>query len=759
MYIENNALVRIYYDDLKDNTLVIPQGVEKIENSVCENNPRIQNLYLPSSLKKIGNKAFLCCRSLENVYFYKNEEDIEKIKEGNDFNIEYIKECNNVEEIGTFAFGNTNITNFVFSPALKILRTQAFYNSKIKNAYFFNETNIKEFDNNAFEECDKLKEINLPKSVVNIINLENDNGVEKFVLNSTPKILIGYECERIKKEKMLINNDINELNPIHLQNLQAMSSLFYKNVYLSNYNDETNVLIVKDKNRLVKLNEYDLYIFCLEEMDYLNRGYGGVMYSFKKMFNKYKFKEDIPACLINMVKNEQEIEDYFENYKNNKIWRKIEKSVKAFTIVNKLNNDYLKGMYKIAYMLGVFDRDPQIKQKASDFIYSNILTKNGGDYTFSKFLMFSKISFFKNEKTEEVLKFIKDNLKKIHELYKNNETSIKISNYFEFIDFINQEFYNVKEACKNAKTEFTYEIFVNMFKNRKIKDLNAQNIDIYNELKKYPLTEQKHIDLVYSIKKEMEKNKIPQNAFENYKEGDLENLYNESKLKDKLVKRDKNGNIYIWLNKHKTRNLTYTIDDRTGCGNIFNCGFGIVAVGMKQRDSQNLRILNKYGDGIARATVHVNKQDGTMLYNTFMVYNHSLMNYETLSKLCDTFKNATVAFIKEYEKNNPDCPKIKRVQVGSSFNGLMTVFMNENYKIGNIIKGYTYNLYVENDNDVLWKGDWAEEQYIFMEREEIEKLMNEENLEKKDEEKKLDEKEIINISSNNPNTENHNIIN
>ena len=170
--------------------------------------------------------------------------------------------------------------------------------------------------------------------------------------------------------------------------------------------------------------------------------------------------------------------------------------------------------------------------------------------------------------------------------------------------------------------------------------------------------------------------------------------------------------------------MTYAIDDRTGCANVFNVGMGIVASGMELDNCQNLRVFDDKGNGIARATIILDKQKGEILYNTFLVYGHTYMSEEELFKVFRAFKTATFDFIDEYEKNFPNNKKINQVNVGQGYNGLYTILDKYYTRQHKNIEGVNFSLYAENtyDSDYMYNGDWEDGQYMLYDNYELNRI-------------------------------------
>ncbi|MBQ8289735.1 MAG: leucine-rich repeat protein [Clostridia bacterium] len=85
-------------------TVVIPDGIKVIPENAFENCHGIKTVVLPSSVKKIDNQAFKGCSRLESISF----EHIEELGSFcfNDTNISEVVLSNKIKHIGSFVFGD-----------------------------------------------------------------------------------------------------------------------------------------------------------------------------------------------------------------------------------------------------------------------------------------------------------------------------------------------------------------------------------------------------------------------------------------------------------------------------------------------------------------------------------------------------------------------------------------------------------------------------------------------------------------------------
>ena len=187
------------YMAYNDKEYTIPDGTEVISDNCFCNMDNLETVKLPSSIKKLGCRAFSECTKLNNL---EGLEDIEHIEEFDGFCIDRIPFCdeNEVIIIGNILFKNetkdekvikvpegiTEIFNFMptdsalFMPEEPDLLEEVILPStlkKIDREAFVKRTNLKktiipngveEIGQGAFEDCFGLESINIPSTVKTI---------------------------------------------------------------------------------------------------------------------------------------------------------------------------------------------------------------------------------------------------------------------------------------------------------------------------------------------------------------------------------------------------------------------------------------------------------------------------------------------------------------------------------------------------------------------------------------------------------------
>lgn len=214
MKIVLNRLLKIDSEDIVKGKLIIPEGVTEIATGSLKNYYDLQEVYMPDSLKVIGEKTFFYCERLKTVKFSKNLEAIKEDAFGKCFSLKDITLPDSIKEIqkGAFyscdslqsinipkslkkiekmAFSYCNELDNIFIPEnIETIGDSAFYSCKGLNNIKIAE-GVKNIDTSAFFSCGQLSNINIPSTVksigsnafsycVNLKNIELSEGLQSI---------------------------------------------------------------------------------------------------------------------------------------------------------------------------------------------------------------------------------------------------------------------------------------------------------------------------------------------------------------------------------------------------------------------------------------------------------------------------------------------------------------------------------------------------------------------------------------------------
>ena len=177
-------------------TLTLKEGLEEIAPDAFKNdqlysqyNPacKIPSVVFPSSLKKIGDRAFKNCEDLTSATF----------KTG-------------LQEIGEEAFYQTSLNSVTIPTSIESIKSKAFSNIDfLTDVTFLGATNLTLFDSTAFEDS-PLKRVTIPST---IFSLAGKGKFSTFFIShwdiSKFKCNVGYGCELSQSGTLITSSKCN----------------------------------------------------------------------------------------------------------------------------------------------------------------------------------------------------------------------------------------------------------------------------------------------------------------------------------------------------------------------------------------------------------------------------------------------------------------------------------------------------------------------------------------------------------------------
>ena len=170
-----------------DNT-VAGYYVTEISDSAFENT-NLKIVYLPSSLKKIGNRAFAGCDSLISIYGFEECLHLESIGDyafEKCINIDEITLPNYIKSIGNFAFSKCYDLKTIDLPDNLIKIGEYAFQGCISLGEIVLPEGLKIIGESAFESCQSLTKINIPASTdfIGTMALAGCNQLSYISVNS-----------------------------------------------------------------------------------------------------------------------------------------------------------------------------------------------------------------------------------------------------------------------------------------------------------------------------------------------------------------------------------------------------------------------------------------------------------------------------------------------------------------------------------------------------------------------------------------------
>lgn len=373
----------------------------------------------------------------------------------------------------------------------------------------------------------------------------------------------------------------------------------------------------------------------------------------------------------------------------------------------------IKDLYVLLRILGAFEEDPIVRQRAMTFITEKILAKklpNGeenpyciaGDDIHRVF----NFPYLREEFDGEFVAFFLEHYREI------------IAEEKEKAGFIQRIYLNFREISKTStsnkgeqrKLKVTMKKCKNYLSEVKFDGVNDQNKDFAKLIGAWY---DNNLTWIQAQKIYHESLQAPRNIFTKVLYDEKGNaIYNYDPALD--LREENQGNIhYEWLPKQDYHNLVLG-KYCSCCAHLEGVGKGIMRASMVLDCCQNLVIRDKTGEIISKGTIYVNKEEGYAVFNTVETsLNHR--NVAELKEIYEAFMRGTQAFFDTYNKSNPDKP-LTEITVGSNRNTLIkyldaskhpTVPVQEALNYGQYsITGYGYH------------GDWNSDQKLLLKKKE-----------------------------------------
>lgn len=148
--------------------VVIPEGVEKVEEQAFANNEKVKRIIMPDSVVEIGGQAFFGCTNLQEIKCSCNLKRIPNSAFKNCSSLSKIDLPENLEEIGIGTFRNcVQLKTINLGSKLKVIGPLSFAGSGIEQIDLPN--NLEQIDVMAFFNCSKLKQVH---GGVNVSSIE-----------------------------------------------------------------------------------------------------------------------------------------------------------------------------------------------------------------------------------------------------------------------------------------------------------------------------------------------------------------------------------------------------------------------------------------------------------------------------------------------------------------------------------------------------------------------------------------------------------
>lgn len=320
------------------------------------------------------------------------------------------------------------------------------------------------------------------------------------------------------------------------------------------------------------------------------------------------------------------------------------------------------------------------------------------------------------------------NLKMLIDLEKNNPgIFIKVMKDFDRVKSFRE---SLDKEGKPIKISWE-DTLKNFYSSDKYKNVSKENLDIAELFGERGLS-QKTFDKVSKLRESMKKKKIANHILgkEIREETILESIEqiknrtnNELKIGKQLIEElyDKKF-TYEWLSKNDPRNSIIGLFCDC-CGTITSQFYGqkIAQASMIAEDVQNLIVKDSKDNIISKGTMYINKDKGYAVINDFELngryrkhqgragrYNvkETSREEEERDLIFKAFQRGLQAFIKEYDKQNPDNP-LNQINIGMGYNRLKRQVEQFEKATANldVPEEYSFKDAMEHEQYILYKRE------------------------------------------------------
>ncbi len=467
-------------DKSKITKIIVPEGVEEIENSTFKWIKNLTSVELPNSLKIIGESAFSYCKKLENVKLGSGLKVIDE-EAFADTKLKVIDLPDSVEKIGSFAFKKADLRSVKLPKSLKSLDSWVFINNKNLSKVELSD-GLEDIDISAFSDCEDLREIVVPETVKHITEITMDSfDYDHMVLPMTAfmESRAMYNLrKRIKESKgnsgdfkceFLLNGKVVKANEI-----KNMSSADGVTIY--EYGENGDVLIIKNGGQPLMTNRKHVYRGTTKwnHLDEVSLRYANRILDWNTKYDVLPHK----SVVVNMPKSD--IELFYKN-NNAKNWASI---VKSCILTEDANRDTL---FELAYALGVFSENGKESKDATDFMIESVI----GNYDeFEIHSKFSGLGVYSTKYNTDFAKFFMTNFKKNPNfLIAYNPMT---DDTFNFCPMVYREFNDIMKAFPNKKIitrqdndRLTPELAISYFTERRYDNVASEAKDLAKMIGRY----------------------------------------------------------------------------------------------------------------------------------------------------------------------------------------------------------------------------------------------------------------------------------
>lgn len=680
-----NQIERMAFIGCDANEIVLPEGLNIIEDNAFQDCENLKQIHLPESVEKVYARAFAFCSSLEEASLSPKQEAINRHTFEKCLSLQKINGIEHIKYIDNCAFENCeSITSLNFSENLSYIDGNAFSGcKKLKNIKL--GPNIKFLGDNSFQCCESLKDINLPDSLeeIGIGCFSFCKSLEKIVLPKNLKILsthIFKNCNSLKNVEF--NNGLVQINQDAFSSCHSLEYVVLpdslKYIQRNAFEFCGNLKEIVIPNGLVQIGDNIFHACSKLENIVINGKKIKATERIKQGFNEvYDFlvyatanNKFIPKNIVVMANtNNTEIENF---YKHISTWKEVMKEYlqewKPVLVASMTTEDelefYMADLYKISTALGLF-QDGKNGELAKEFIKDKIY-KMSPEVVHE---LYGALNTKQNGYNEEFAKFYMKN-------YRTKSA--------DGIRFLNREEYDI-DTEENHIVNYTANAYNNWnkvkqaFPNKTVlshrehasENNNLTEEDVINSL------ESTNYENVDDGNEEMAK-VVGKYGYSQYEFEKLQDWWNEGRVISdtqkmlKLKKDDvKEGIKFELLSKQDPESLI--LGEKTNCCQVVNdAGKGCLKYGVTETNSGFVK-FTKNGKLVGQSWVWYNQKTGVVCLDNIeipTIWRHQLEKASNEKDFLNCLSRLASAFKQTMEQ---DKRKVSIVTVGAGCNDLSAI--------------------------------------------------------------------------------------
>ncbi|MBE5882206.1 MAG: leucine-rich repeat domain-containing protein [Lachnospiraceae bacterium] len=212
---------------------VIGEEVFKNKKDSFEPNKYLEEVIIPDTVLEIKEEAFFYCNKLKKVKLSKNLKVLGESAFGLCSQLKSIDLPKTISVLPEGVFSSSGLKEITIPANVVRIKSSAFFHSALTKVTFEKGSKLERIGTEAFEGCDKLKEINFPPSLLIIggeafMYCDNLKKVT-FGNNSRLKVISYYAfAESDSLEKITLPKNVKKIDSSAFRNCKSLRKVVFK---------------------------------------------------------------------------------------------------------------------------------------------------------------------------------------------------------------------------------------------------------------------------------------------------------------------------------------------------------------------------------------------------------------------------------------------------------------------------------------------------------------------------------------------------